>query len=631
MVHYDKNAAIVLDALAKCQYDKRNILLTKRCYAEFRDYMENKVDALFSLKKAVDWCETIVAKTYRNQFKNAIYRLADVYKHNRVIGSHLRFYGPLSEYYSKAIAAYKVSLSKAGLYSDNSLRRIKEVCTQFCLFLQANGVCSANEIDYPILEQYHEYVQESFASYQEIEGMVGRFLGYWAESGCCRIGFPLFMHYTGMDKCTTLRSLSSNSRIIIEGQREASSAFPSDKFYSTIPDFTNSLAISGYSEKIMHNVTYHLNVLYLFLDREGLGFDKVIADAWLEDVGHHLFGDSMFRKARRTIEMYEDYVNEGCILATHRWKHVPTSYDNLPTWCKLELDRFTEVKRKEGWVNGTIISIRTCITKFCLFLVSEGIDSFTVLTPEIIKLFNVRDKHQTPFGKNLCNRRVRQFLIYLEIRHIVQEGLHFALPHCATGSQKIVEILSQEDRARIETYCERARSPLELRDAAILKIGMTTALRASDIVSLKMSNIDWKNKLIRVVQNKTKVEHVHPMEVGTGNAIFRYLRDGRYKRTDNDYVFIASHAPFGAIGTKVCSDAMRRAGASMTDFHRLRRTCATDMLNAGATFIEAAELLGHSDTHNIHKYTMLDKERMSLCPLSLAETDLMIEGRYSHE
>lgn len=631
MVHYDKNTIIVMDALTKCQYDKRSILLTKRCYAEFKDYMKNEVNPLFSLKEAMDWCETKVAKTYRNQFKNAIYRLSDVYEHNRVVGSHLRFYGPLPEYYLKAIGTYKASLSKTGVYSDNSLRRIKEVCTQFCCFLRANGVYSADEIDYPILEQYHEYVQESFTSYQELEGMVSNFLGYWARNRCCRIGLPLFMHYVGMDKCTSLRSLSSKSKIIIEGRREASSVFPSDEFYNTIPDFTSRLAMSGYSERITHNTTYHLTMLYLFLDREGLGYDKIIADAWLGDVGYHLFGNSMFRKARRTIEMYEDYVNEGDILAAHRWKHTSTSYDNLPTWCKLELDRFIELKRKEGWADGTIISIRTCVTRFCLFLVSANVNSFTALTPEIVKLFNIQDKHQTPCGKNLCNRRIRQFLIYLEIRHVVQEGLHFALPHCATGGQKIIEILSQEDRARIEAYCDRARSPLELRDAAILKIGMTTALRASDIVSLKMSNIDWKNKLIRVVQNKTKAEHVHPMEVGTGNAIFRYLRDGRYKRADNDYVFIASHAPFGAVRTKVCSDAMRRAGASIADFHRLRRTCATDILTAGATFIEAAELLGHSDTHNIHKYTVLDKERMSLCPLSLAETDLMIEGRYNHE
>lgn len=631
MIHYNKNTAIVLDALAKCQYDKRSIFLTKRCYAEFADYMVNKPDTIFSPQEALSWCEIRAVKTYKNQFKSAICRLADVYKHNHVLGSHLRFHRPLPERYSEAIDTYKVSLSKTEVYSDNSLRRIKEVCTQFCLFLQANGMYSISEIDYPILEQYHEYIQKSFATYQEFEGMVSGFLKYWADNGCCRIGLALFMHYVGMGKCTSLESLSFNARIIIERQREASNIFPSDDFYSSISEFTSRLEKAGYSKRITNSAAYHLTILYLFLDQESLGYDKKIANSWLNDVGHRLFGDDMFRKARRTIEMYEDYVNEGDVLASHRWKHRLTSYDNLPMWCKLELDHFAEVKKKEGWAIGTIISIRTCVTRFCLFLVSEGVDAFTTLTPEIIKLFNIQDKHQTPSGKNLCNRRVRQFLIHLEIRHIVQEGLHFALPRCATGGQKIVEVLSQEDRTLIETYCERACSPLELRDAAILKIGMTTALRASDIISLKISNIDWKNKLIRVVQNKTKAEHVHLMEVETGNAIFRYLRDGRYKGTDSDYIFIASHAPFGPVRTKVCSDAMRRAGTSTTDFHRLRRTCATDMLSAGATFIETAELLGHSDTHNIHKYTALDKKRMSLCPLSLAETDLMIEGRYSYE
>ena len=280
LVHYEKNVAIVLDTLTKCQYGKRSIFLTKQCYAEFKDYMTNKVDASFALKKAIAWCETKVVKTYRKQFKNAIYRLADAYEHSRVLGSHLRFYGPLSEYYSKAIDTYKASLSKAEVYSDNSLRRIKEVYTQFCLFLQVNGVHFVNEVDYPILEQYHEYIQESFTTYQELERMVSGFLKYWADNGCCRIGLPLFMYCVGIGKCTSCSSLSPESRIIIEKRRGASIAFPSDEFYNTIPDFTNRLIASGYSEKITHNVIYHLTVLYLFLDREKLGYEKVIVLGW---------------------------------------------------------------------------------------------------------------------------------------------------------------------------------------------------------------------------------------------------------------------------------------------------------------------------------------------------------------
>ncbi len=46
---------------------------------------------------------------------------------------------------------------------------------------------------------------------------------------------------------------------------------------------------------------------------------------------------------------------------------------------------------------------------------------------------------------------------------------------------------------------------------------------------------------------------------------------------------------------------------------------------------ETAEMLGHSDTKSVHKYTSLDTERMRLCPLSLSETGLSMDERYGHE
>ena len=49
---------------------------------------------------------------------------------------------------------------------------------------------------------------------------------------------------------------------------------------------------------------------------------------------------------------------------------------------------------------------------------------------------------------------------------------------------------------------------------------------------------------------------------------------------------------------------------------------------SAGTFAETAEMLGHSDTSSVHKYTQLDAERMRLCPLSLSETGLRLDGRY---
>ena len=95
-------------------------------------------------------------------------------------------------------------------------------------------------------------------------------------------------------------------------------------------------------------------------------------------------------------------------------------------------------------------------------------------------------------------------------------------------------------------------------------------------------------------------------------------------------VFVASKVPFGPLGTGVCINAMQRAGSKVTKFHCLRRTYATDTLRSGATIAETAELLGQSDTNSIHKYTSLDSERMKLCPLSMEEMNIGLEGRYAH-
>lgn len=630
MIHYELHVTTVMSTLVKYQYDLHSQRLAQKCYDQFRQYMEDEGNTVFSYETALEWCDLKAGKSSKIPFKAAIQRLADVYAYGRVLNEHIKFMGSLTEAWSQDLGEYLRILSLDASFSGNYQRNIKDICTQFCRFAQMNMVNSAQEMDYTVLERYHNYTESRYKSYTCVEGVVSKFLEHLSNCDKCRKVYSLFIHYIGMGKCTFLNDLSPQSREATECQREASRSFSSHQFYSSLPDFKEKLKSAGYSKRIQRSYSYYLTLLYLFLDRADLGYDKAIADIWLRDLGECLFGNES-RKARRAIEMYEDYHRTGDVIPERWWKHSTTAYDMLPEWCKVEIQHFLAAKIKEGCSEDTTDGFKTHLASFCQFLVSEGVPALSDITPGIIKKYNTQDQHKTPEGKNLYNRHIRQFIIYLELKQSVPDGLHFALPSCATSGEKIVKVLGQDDREKINAYCKNASSPLELRDAAILKIGMTTALRGSDIVALKISDIDWKNRVIRIVQSKTKVEHSHPMEVGVGNAIFKYLRNGRCREADNDYLFIAIRAPYGPLHREACPKSMRRAGAIATDFHRLRRTYATDMLNAGATFIETAELLGHTDTHNVHKYTALDQERMRLCPLSLEETGLVLEGRYGHE
>lgn len=627
MVHYEKNTAIVLDTLKRYRYGPRAISMSEGCYSRLRKSMEDGGIALFSLDMALEWCETQVTNTYRSQYRTAIYRLGDVYERGRVLASRLIVYAQPSSGYSERIDGYLASISPAGRYTDVHLHNIRHACTQFCCFVQYNGICSVEEIGYPILELFDRFQRESGKAYYIKEGLICGFLKHLADEGLCQIGYSLFMHYIESDKCTSLKNLTEEARHAIENRREESGIFPSGEFYQTIADFKDRLAASGYSKAVTDSAQYHLTLLYLFLDREWLGYDRIIVEEWFKDVGERLFGSGSLM-ARRTYEMYDDYTNEGDILPGHWWKHRDDLYDRLPTWCRAELDSFVEAKIKEGWSGSAIDMYRLCNARFCRFLVSVGVGSFAALTPEIIKQFNLLDRHQTVEAKNAYNSRIRKFLIHLGLRHVVQEGLHFALPSHAAGGEKIVETLSEEDQERIRAYCEKAGTPIELRDAAILQIGMEMGFRAGDIVSLRLPDIDWKSRSVRIIQEKTGAEHRHPMGTRTGNAIFRYLRDGRYRKTDSDHVFISTKAPYGSISMSACECALKRAGASTRKFHQTRKTYGSDTLRSGASIAETAELLGHADTSTVHKYTSLDRERMRLCPLSLSETGLPLEGRY---
>lgn len=225
MIHYEKNATIVLDTLKRYRYGPRAISMSESCYSGLGKSMEDEGIALFSQDMALDWCETQVTKAYRSQYRTAIYRLGDVYERGRVLGSHLLIYAKPSAGYSEGIDGYLASISSAGRYTDVHLNNIRRACTQFCCFAQYNGVCSVEEIDYPILELFDRFQRESGKAYYIKEGLVCGFLKHLADEGLCRIGHSLFMHYTESDKCMSLRDLAGKARRAIENRREESSIF----------------------------------------------------------------------------------------------------------------------------------------------------------------------------------------------------------------------------------------------------------------------------------------------------------------------------------------------------------------------------------------------------------------------
>ena len=126
-------------------------------------------------------------------------------------------------------------------------------------------------------------------------------------------------------------------------------------------------------------------------------------------------------------------------------------------------------------------------------------------------------------------------------RHFGREDLYFAVAGIHPyRTKRIVPMFTDNEIMSIE---EVLSSPsVSHRDAAIFFLGLTTGMRAVDVVDLRLANIDWDNETIFFQQSKTGNAVCLPLTVDIGNSIYRYILEER-PRVDDDHVFLNTLFP----------------------------------------------------------------------------------------
>ena len=129
------------------------------------------------------------------------------------------------------------------------------------------------------------------------------------------------------------------------------------------------------------------------------------------------------------------------------------------------------------------------------------------------------------------------------------------------------------------------------RNALMIEIFYQTGIRRMELIELKINDIDFERKTIKVLGKRRKERFV-PFGESLENQIKHYLSI-RQKRitTDNDYLFVTKRE-LGSITTKTKHSP-----------HTLRHTFATTMLDNGADLNSIKELLGHSSLAATQVYT----------------------------
>ena len=180
--------------------------------------------------------------------------------------------------------------------------------------------------------------------------------------------------------------------------------------------------------------------------------------------------------------------------------------------------------------------------------------------------------------------------------------------------EKLPQVLSS---AQMRTLLESipARSPLQLRDRAMLELAYSCGLRCEEIVNLERDSIDFESEQLRVLGKGSK-ERILPVGEPAQQALRRYLDRGRHAlATDprESALFLSKS------GRRLSnSDVTRRLGlwtreaamAAGVSPHSLRHSFATHLLEGGADLRTIQELLGHASISTTQVYTRVDAARL---------------------
>jgi integrase/recombinase XerD len=275
----------------------------------------------------------------------------------------------------------------------------------------------------------------------------------------------------------------------------------------------------------------------------------------------------------------------------------------------------THVRVEKGLSTNTVAAYQRDLAKFNMFaqkrkLTFEGANRDD-LVDFLAALYREKLESRT-VARHLVT--LRNFFRFAQIQELISAdpSLNLESPkirRTLPGYLKLEEVehlLAQPD----------AKTAFGLRDRAMLEVLYSTGLRVSELIGLRVTDLDAKVGCIRCIGKGDK-ERIVPAGRKALGMVEKYLRDARPKLLGKS---ISSQALFvnrrggslSRVGVwKILSAYGRRAGlrVALTP-HMLRHSFATHLLERGADLRSVQLMLGHADISTTQIYTHVVEERL---------------------
>ncbi len=178
--------------------------------------------------------------------------------------------------------------------------------------------------------------------------------------------------------------------------------------------------------------------------------------------------------------------------------------------------------------------------------------------------------------------------------------------------KKIPKVLSIADIEKLLSL--EPKDKLDYRNKAIIELLYATGIRVSELINIKLNDLDLNNDVLRTFGKGNK-ERVIPLGDYAKEALKTYINNYRIflAKPGSEYLFLNNHGhKITRQGIFKILNQVAKKTMMNTPFspHTLRHSFATHLLNYGADLRSIQELLGHSDISSTQIYTHVSKEKL---------------------
>ena len=223
--------------------------------------------------------------------------------------------------------------------------------------------------------------------------------------------------------------------------------------------------------------------------------------------------------------------------------------------------------------------------------------------------------YELKISKSSISRKLsslRSFYNYLIKKEIVNNN-YFSLIKNPRKDNSLPKYVKEEDIDKM-FQVPNTRTWIGMRNLLIIRMLYATGLRVSELVNVKLSDINESDRTIRVLGKGSK-ERIVVFGNHTKDALDDYLARGRREVDFHNSEYLFLNKDGNRLSTryirKIIDDIIFKASIEMhVSPHMLRHTFATGMLNNGADLVSVKDLLGHESLNTTSIYTHVSDDKI---------------------